>query len=200
MKLVSEEWRNLSSKNRTVWDKLAEDNKKRYEVEKKMYTGPWKIPASKRAKKDPNSPKRPMSEFLAFSKKMRTQVKSENSHLSNTDVSKLLETIWKSSSEVERSIHIIKESEEREVYKVAISKWRAEDKEKNDSQLKQPEDIEKIAIANGATIRSNMPSTGQIYPPYGYSYGPPPGAAAGNMGVNPSVNIVQPPLSAAIDS
>merc|ERR1712151_194322 len=49
-KLVGELWRNLSPEERAVWDKRSSDDKKRYEVEKAMYTGPWKIP--KWARKD----------------------------------------------------------------------------------------------------------------------------------------------------
>jgi len=36
----------------------------RYEAKKQIFTGAWKVPASRRAKKDPTSPKRPMSAFF----------------------------------------------------------------------------------------------------------------------------------------
>jgi hypothetical protein len=65
----------MSAQEKEVWDKRAQKDKARYEVEKAMYKGPWKIPANKRTPKDPAAPKRPMSAFLAFSNKRRAALK-----------------------------------------------------------------------------------------------------------------------------
>jgi len=177
-KLVSEAWRSLSPEDRSVWEKKAEDDKKRYELERTMYTGPWKIPASKRAKKDPDAPKRPMSAFLAYSKKRRSEVKGENAHLSNTEVSKLLATKWKEAPEPERQVFIEQEAGERQLYKVAIAKWRANQEEKLDAQRMQREHIATMAVANGQTVLkpeqlASIAGTYGAHPSNGYSYGPP---------------------------
>jgi hypothetical protein len=60
-KLVSQAWKEISDEERDTWEELARKDKARYEMEKSMYTGPWKVPAMKRSQKDPNAPKRPMS-------------------------------------------------------------------------------------------------------------------------------------------
>lgn len=59
-KMVSEAWRELNPEEKEVWEKKARKDKARYEVEKAMYKGPWKVPANKRTPKDPSAPKRPM--------------------------------------------------------------------------------------------------------------------------------------------
>ena len=58
--MVSEAWRELNPEDKEVWEKKARKDKARYEVEKAMYKGPWKVPANKRTPKDPSAPKRPM--------------------------------------------------------------------------------------------------------------------------------------------
>ena len=57
-KMVSAAWKALSHDEREVFEDMARRDKARYEVEKTMYAGPWKVPAKKRASKDPNAPKR----------------------------------------------------------------------------------------------------------------------------------------------
>ena len=65
-KLVSDEWKALSDRERREWSERARLDKDRYNAEKSLYTGPWQIP-SKRTRKDPSAPKRPMSAFLFYS-------------------------------------------------------------------------------------------------------------------------------------
>eukprot|EP00586_Coscinodiscus_wailesii_P001672 CAMPEP_0172483448 /NCGR_PEP_ID=MMETSP1066-20121228/10474_1 /TAXON_ID=671091 /ORGANISM="Coscinodiscus wailesii, Strain CCMP2513" /LENGTH=383 /DNA_ID=CAMNT_0013247345 /DNA_START=21 /DNA_END=1172 /DNA_ORIENTATION=- len=175
-KIVSEMWRNLSRNERVVWDKLAADDKKRYFIEKTMYTGPWKIPACKRAKKDADAPKRPMSAFLGYAKINRSLVKSENPHLSNKEVSKLLGNKWKAASEKERKSYIETELKEREAYKEAIAKWRSVREEKLEAGRKRREQIVLTAVANGMrtrhdTIESHMTTNYHIQRHVPTSYG-----------------------------
>lgn len=148
-KLVAEAWRNLPPEERAVWDKKSSEDKKRYEVEKAMYTGPWKIPASKRARKDPNAPKRPMSAFLAYSQKMRSVVKNENQHLSNTEISKLLAEMWRNAPEDIRQEYIEQESKQRQIYKVNMDEWRTKQEEALMTQRREREKIALDVIANG---------------------------------------------------
>jgi HMG (high mobility group) box len=51
-KLVSEAWRELDPDEKEDWEKKARKDKARYEVEKAMYKGPWKVPANRRTPKD----------------------------------------------------------------------------------------------------------------------------------------------------
>ena len=101
--MVSEAWKGLDPEERKLWDDRAEKDKARYEAEKAMYKGPWKIPSSKRKAKDPLAPKRPMSAFLAYSNSRRAGLKRENPKATNADLSKMLSASWKELDPEERA-------------------------------------------------------------------------------------------------
>ncbi len=124
-KVFAEAWKVLSGKERAFWDEEARNDKVRYVREKAAYTGPWNLP-KRRAKKDPDAPKRPMSAFLKFSKTRRKQVKEANPDVSNTDVSRLLGEIWRNASDAEKAPYVEAEVVERKKYKEVMKKWREE--------------------------------------------------------------------------
>jgi HMG (high mobility group) box len=124
------------------WDKKAQKDKARYEVEKSLYKGPWKIPANKRTPKDPTAPKRPMSAFLAFSNKRRAALKREQPDSTNADLSKMLSKSWKEAPEDLRSKYMEEEAALRANYKVEMGKWR-----KKMAEEKKVERQEREAIA-----------------------------------------------------
>ncbi|OEU06299.1 hypothetical protein FRACYDRAFT_144288, partial [Fragilariopsis cylindrus CCMP1102] len=74
-KLVSKAWKALHEDERLEWEEIAKQDRRRYEREKLMYKGPWKLPVAsekkKRNSKDPLAPKIPPSAFLSFSNSNR---------------------------------------------------------------------------------------------------------------------------------
>lgn len=145
-KKSSEKWKTLSAEERSVWDLKAEADKERFYLEKEQYTGPWQVPW-KRAKKNPNAPKRPMSAFLFFSQDKRRVIKGANPGMRNTEVSRVLGGMWKNASAEERAPHIEREAAEREKYKVEIAKWREEEAVRS-REMAHQEKIEKIEMMN----------------------------------------------------
>lgn len=77
LKIVAEEWKQLTDEDRAYWDEESRDDKVRFVQEKAAFKGTWNIP-KRRAKKHPLAPKRPMSAFLKFSQQHRGKVKHEN--------------------------------------------------------------------------------------------------------------------------
>ena len=75
----------MVGQRRRLLDYVKTKDKARYEVEKAMYKGPWKVPANRRTPKDPTAPKRPMSAFLAFSNKRRAALKRQHPDATNAD-------------------------------------------------------------------------------------------------------------------
>lgn len=138
-------------------------------VEKASYTGPWQVPW-KRAKKDPSAPKRPMSAFLYFSQGRRRQIKEENPHMKNTEVSRLLGEMWRGASEEERRPHVEKEKHEREKYKIAIANWRkdfdAKKEEQRKQQAQQPSNPQWSPQYSQEGGESTSPQTQYAQPPY----------------------------------
>lgn len=146
-KLVSEAWKGLSPEDREEWEEKARQDKARYEVEKTMYQGPWKIPATKRTPKDPDAPKRPMSAFLAYSNGKRAALKRKDPSLSNADVSRILSRSWKDAPTDQRQTYIDDEFQLRQKYKIAITKWREESEKKKEAERAHREEIAMNALA-----------------------------------------------------
>mmetsp|Transcript_1900 Transcript_1900/g.4171 ORF Transcript_1900/g.4171 Transcript_1900/m.4171 type:complete len:350 (-) Transcript_1900:302-1351(-) len=156
-KLISEEWRNLKPEERAVWDEKARLDKERFEVEKAMYTGPWKIPVKKKSQKDPNAPKRPMSSFLSYSNSKRAELKQKNPGLKNAEASKILAKMWHKASDEEKREHIEKEERLREVYKRDMAEWRAKKKKEHD-EIRQTREEKAMDVVTGKTPYSYPPT------------------------------------------
>jgi len=129
-RIVSEEWKNLPLAERKVWEEKAQLDKRRYELEKAMYKGPWRVKA--RSKKDPTAPKKPMSAYLSYANSKRLMVRSKNPTASNAEVSKKLAAMWREESQEVRQPYIEEEARLREIYKVEIEAWRRNQKSEVD--------------------------------------------------------------------
>ena len=56
----------MKPEERSVWDEKARLDKERFEVEKALYKGPWKIPVKQKARKDPGGPQAPHELILVL--------------------------------------------------------------------------------------------------------------------------------------
>jgi hypothetical protein len=147
--MVSHAWKGLPHEEREEWEEIARRDKARYEMEKTMYSGPWKVPATKRPQKDPNAPKRPMSAFLSFSNSKRGKVKKDHSAIGNAEVSRILSQMWKDAPEEDRTFHIDQEFKLRQTYKVAIAEWRKHSESEMDATRKAREEEAMKAVLEG---------------------------------------------------
>lgn len=131
---------------------MARKDKARYEMEKSMYTGPWKVPAKKRSQKDPNAPKRPMSAFLSFSNSKRSYVKEKYPNVGNAEISRILAQMWKDATPEERKDHVDKEFKLRQEYKTAIAEWRRNSEMEIQTARKEREDQAMKAVLEGKPL------------------------------------------------
>jgi len=146
-KLVSVAWKELSAEERDKWEEMARQDKLRFEVEKSLYTGPWKVPAKKRSQKDPNAPKRPMSAFLAYSHARRASVKVKNTGMNNAEISRVLAQMWKVAPEEEKKEHIDLEYKLRQKYLTEIAIWRENTERELNEQRRRREEIALKTVA-----------------------------------------------------
>eukprot|EP00521_Asterionellopsis_glacialis_P007590 CAMPEP_0195291578 /NCGR_PEP_ID=MMETSP0707-20130614/7875_1 /TAXON_ID=33640 /ORGANISM="Asterionellopsis glacialis, Strain CCMP134" /LENGTH=404 /DNA_ID=CAMNT_0040351911 /DNA_START=31 /DNA_END=1245 /DNA_ORIENTATION=+ len=157
-KLVSAEWKSLPKEEREKWDEMAREDKARFEVEKTMYTGPWKVPANKRSQKDPSAPKRPMSSFLSFSNSKRASTKQQHPEKSNAEISRMLAEMWRDAPQEERQVHIDKEAGLREEYKIAMAAWKKNAEDELNATRTERENAARKAAANQMSIEpQSMP-------------------------------------------
>ena len=170
--MVSEAWRELNAEDKEVWETKARKDKARYEVEKAMYKGPWKVPANKRTPKDPSAPKRPMSAFLAFSNKRRAALKRNHPDATNADLSKMLSKTWKEAEPSLRQKYMDEEAELRANYKVEMAKWRKKVAEEKRAERKEREALAMQAAENrSAEAAMNPKPEGDGMPPQGFGAG-----------------------------
>lgn len=136
-----------------IWEEKARTDKERYNIEKEKYTGPWQVPF-KRAKKNPEAPKRPMSAFLYYSQEKRSHVKQNNPGMKNTEVSRILGKMWQDATDEERAPHIEREKVEREKYKASMANWR----KKEEGRKAETEKLRKeTSIAPKTTYNYDIP-------------------------------------------
>lgn len=122
---ISDEWRNLKPDAKRKWDEMARKDKERYQREKAEYAGPWKVRTNLRKPKDPNSPKKPVPAYFAFSNERRQEVKNSHPSATNGEVSRLLSKMWKDAPEEVRKFYLDREAQEREKYTESMTEWKA---------------------------------------------------------------------------
>ena len=121
--MVSKAWKELSDEERERWEDIARKDKERYEMEKAMYKGPWKVAAKGKFPKDHEAPKKPMSAYLSFSNCKRAEVKARYPKADSTEISRILAQLWRDASEDERKEHVEKEYILRQEYKTDMAEW-----------------------------------------------------------------------------
>lgn len=135
----------MAAEERAKWDEKARLDRERYEVEKSMYKGPWKVPANQKSKvkarrTDSDAPKRPMSSFLSYSNSKRAALRKANPYLTNGDMSKMLAKMWREAPDEEKREHIEREERLREIYLKDMAAWRERTKkEQNEIREKREE-------------------------------------------------------------
>jgi hypothetical protein len=149
---ISEEWRSIRKEAKMKWDDMARSDKERYEREKARYEGPWKVRTNLRKPKDPNSPKKPVPAYFAFSNERRQEVKNQNPSASNGEISRLLSTMWKEAHEDVRKIYIEREAREREKYTQKMTEWKKSRKKEAEEGATQ------LARIGGGLDRYNSPA------------------------------------------
>ena len=150
-KQISAAWKALSQEEKKKWEEKAEKDKLRFKVEKSIFTGPLTVvKGDKRARKDSEAPKRPMSAFLDYSKTLRSQAIKDNPHITdNKEISKILGSMWRNATDEDKQPFIEKEKLLRDQYN---EKTKAYKTEKQDQQVAERNDrVAKVmdAIENG---------------------------------------------------
>ena len=79
----------------------------------------------KRAKKDPNAPKKALSAFMIFSMDKRAQVLADNPGIAFTDVAKKIGELWKQATADDKAPYEERARQDKERYKNALAEYTA---------------------------------------------------------------------------
>lgn len=114
---MSAQYKALSEKELKKWAKKAEADKIRYKEEMEGYV-PMEEPGAKKkkAKKDPNAPKRNMSAYFLYSIDARPKVKEENPDSDFGEIARIISAQFKALPEKERKKWEKKAAEDKERY------------------------------------------------------------------------------------
>ena len=123
-RILSAQYKALSEKDLKKWTKKAEQDKIRYQEEMKHYV-PMEEEGGrkKKAKKDPNAPKRNMSAYFLYSIHARPQVKADNPDASFGDVARLISEQFKGLPDKERKKWDKRAAEDKERYQRELAEY-----------------------------------------------------------------------------
>ncbi|CAI4229111.1 unnamed protein product [Auanema sp. JU1783] len=128
-KKCSEKWKEMSDDEKRRFYELAQKDAERYQAEVAAYGGEDAMRKRKRAKKDPNAPKRALSAFFFFSQDRRPDVQQQHPEWKVGQVAQELGRLWKLVSVEEKDMYERKAladkeryAEEMRDYKSAITK------------------------------------------------------------------------------
>jgi len=133
-KTLSIEFKAITPKERTKWDKKAAKDKERYLEEMTHYVPPdedsdsddggVRKPKKKaKAKKDPNAPKRNQSAFFLYSNKARPQVKVDYPEATFGGIAKIISQQFKALNQKERAKFDKLAAEDKIRYQAAIKEY-----------------------------------------------------------------------------
>lgn len=168
--MVSQAWKDLSEEDREKWEEMGRKDKARYEMEKAMYSGPWKVPVSTKREKDPTRPKRPMSAFLSYSNRKRAEVKEKHKNAKTADVSRILAQMWKDAPSEEKKEFVDEEYRLRQDYKVAMAEWKDRTEKEFTKQREARENEAMKLVLEGKLPPDPFPLTSATTLPTGAEY------------------------------
>jgi len=128
-RILSAQYKALTEAQMKKWTKKAEQDKIRYQEEMKHYV-PMEDPTGggkrKKAKKDPNAPKRNMSAYFLFSVHIRPTVKEENPEASFGDIARIISAKYKALDvDTERKEWDAKAAADKVRYQAQMEVYRA---------------------------------------------------------------------------
>mmetsp|Transcript_29971 Transcript_29971/g.55378 ORF Transcript_29971/g.55378 Transcript_29971/m.55378 type:complete len:208 (+) Transcript_29971:212-835(+) len=138
-KLLSVEFKAVTTSERAKYDQLAVEDKERYQAEMEDYEppsesdsdsdsdAPKKKKKAKKKKKDPNAPKRNMSSFFLYSNATRNDVKTANPEAKFGEIAQIISRHFKALPEEEREYWNEKAAEDKERYLRAKAIYEGEE-------------------------------------------------------------------------
>ncbi|XP_062309919.1 high mobility group protein B3b [Osmerus eperlanus] len=127
-KKCSGRWKTMSPKEKSRFEDQAKQDKARFDQEMKGYTPSKGAGRGKKARKDPNAPKRPPSGFFLFCAEQRPNIKSQNPSFGIGDVAKKLGEMWNNLSDSSKQPYVAKANKLKDKYQKDMADYRGKSK------------------------------------------------------------------------
>jgi HMG (high mobility group) box len=137
IKVVANQWNNLSDAEKKPFLKLEKKDRARYEQEMKDYTPSEGF--TKKKAKDPNRIKKYSNAYIHFTREKRPELHD----IASKDIMAEMGKLWKALSEEDRVPYVEQAKAEKEAYEKKISKAEKKREEKNtDKKRRSREEVE----------------------------------------------------------
>jgi len=131
---IAEDWKKITPEKKKIYEDEHEREKEKYKKLMENYKPPTpetsdsdseekKKKPRKRAKKDPNAPKKPINAYMFYTKARREGLKKQYPDLKITEISKKLGEEWKEMDKDERAPYEAQSQKDKERYKLANDEY-----------------------------------------------------------------------------
>jgi len=124
-KKCSEKWKTMSPAEKQRFYELAQKDAERYQAEVAAFGGEDAMRKRKRAKKDPNAPKRALSAFFFFSQVKRPEVSQSHPDYKVGQVAQELGRMWKELTDQEKKTYEEMTTRDKGRYEVEMRDYKA---------------------------------------------------------------------------
>jgi len=124
-KKCSEKWKTMTDDEKRRFFELAQKDAERYAAEIAAYGGEDAMRKRKRAKKDPNAPKRALSAFFFFSQVKRPEVQAGHTEWKVGQVAQELGRMWKLLTEEEKKVYEKMAIDDKARYEVEMTDYKS---------------------------------------------------------------------------
>jgi hypothetical protein len=124
-KKCSEKWKTMTDDEKRRFFELAQKDAERYAQEMAAYGGEDAMRKRKRAKKDPNAPKRALSAFFFFSQEKRQEVQQGHSDWKVGQVAQELGRMWKLLTDEQKKVYENMSTNDKARYEIDMRDYKA---------------------------------------------------------------------------
>eukprot|EP01135_Chromosphaera_perkinsii_P007243 Nk52_evm51s745 gene=Nk52_evmTU51s745 len=123
--IIGKLWGELSDRDKAKFNRLAEADKIRYRREMDTYVPPPPVRGKgKRAKKDPNAPKRACSAFMFFANDIRPALRLQYPDKKITEIATIIGQRWRNLSEKHKGPYDKLAQQDKLRYDREMTQWR----------------------------------------------------------------------------
>ena len=141
-KELGRRWKVMDADARAPYQATAEVDKKRYAQEMSVYVPEknWEkdLKKAKKARKDPNAPKKPMSSFMLYYNQARDKIRAEHPDSKMGQLSKIAGQQWHSMTEEQKTPYKEQQQELKDKYVVEVKAY-------NEGKVLSPQDPGQLA-------------------------------------------------------
>jgi len=124
-KRCSDKWKTMTDDEKKRFFELAQKDAERYTAEVQAYGGEdGSAKKKRRQKKDPNAPKKALSAFFFFSNERRSAISQEHPEWKVGAIAQELGKLWKSLTDVEKSVYERRASDDKARYEEDMRAYR----------------------------------------------------------------------------